>query len=307
MDYQYRFTVFTSCYNSERFIHRVFESLDSQTFRDFEWLVIDDASSDRTVQIIRDYIKTAKFPVQFIERKENKMLSENVNLGVELARGELMVFAGHDDRFDPEALEVFDSTWTKYGNENISGIWCLCRDQHNNLHGNEFPEPVIISNYFDLFKKYIYRKERFGCTRTEVLKQFPNDTAKSVFIPEDVLWGSIALRYQTIYMNRILRTYYIEDGNPVSLAKSPRSRYADGIFYSYSVWVNRFIERLKPNFWFKLRIYSAYCFYAVLANIKYKKAVAAIESKCKKLVVLLIFPAIISGFKVIRLFKKLDK
>ena len=66
MSFKYRFTIFTPCYNSEKFIHRVIESLESQTFNDFEWLVINDASTDSTAKILDEYASKAKFPVRVI-------------------------------------------------------------------------------------------------------------------------------------------------------------------------------------------------------------------------------------------------
>jgi hypothetical protein len=59
------------------------------------------------------------------------MLSNNFNRAFEMAQGELMVFAGHDDRFFPETLKVFDDVWKQYGSDKISGIKCLCQDQKN--------------------------------------------------------------------------------------------------------------------------------------------------------------------------------
>jgi len=199
MEFNYRFTVFTSCYNSSRFIHRVFESLESQSFRDFEWLVIDDASTDNTKELIKEYIKTAKFPVNFIEQEENQMLTKNMNLGFKLAKGELMVFAGHDDRIMPEALEVFNNVWEKYGNNKTSGIFCLCQDQNGSLIGKKFPEDIMISDYFTITYKLKNDREKFGCTRTDVLREFLFDTEIDRYIPESLLWGKIGMKYNTIY------------------------------------------------------------------------------------------------------------
>jgi glycosyltransferase involved in cell wall biosynthesis len=289
--FKYRFTIFTSCYNSARFINRVYESLESQTFKNFEWLVIDDASEDNTRDIIRHYIKTASFPINFIEQPTNQMLTKNLNLGIELARGELMVLAGHDDRFDPETLEIFNDIWEELGNEKIAGIWCLCRDQNNNILGNDFSESVLISNYLEIFCKYIYRKEWFGCTRTAVLRQFPLDTSKLRYIPEDVLWGNIALYFNTIYVNKVLRTYYIESDNPDALTKSSRNRFADGIYYSYSQWINKFFYKLNARPFFRLKFLFAFSFYAVLNGIGIAQAIHEIDKPAYKMIVSILYPA----------------
>ncbi len=175
MDYQYRFTVFTPCYNSTRFLNRVFESLEGQTFRNFEWLVINDASTDGTDELIKEFIKIANFPINYINLGKNQMVSANINLSFQEAKGELFIFAGHDDRIMFDALEEFDKIWTLHGNEQLSGIKCLCQDQNGRLVGKKFPSDLLVSDYFTIFYKLKNDREKFGCTRTSVLREFPFD------------------------------------------------------------------------------------------------------------------------------------
>ena len=61
MNSKYKFTIFTSCYNSEKFIHRLYDSLKAQSFKNFEWLIIDDFSDDSTKSIIES-IERSEFP-----------------------------------------------------------------------------------------------------------------------------------------------------------------------------------------------------------------------------------------------------
>ncbi|MCE2923619.1 MAG: glycosyltransferase family 2 protein, partial [Roseomonas sp.] len=60
------FTVFTPSYNRAHTIHRVYESLQQQTFRDFEWLVVDDGSTDNTKSIVEAWKKEAPFPIRYV-------------------------------------------------------------------------------------------------------------------------------------------------------------------------------------------------------------------------------------------------
>lgn len=66
-----KFTVFTPVYNRRDKIHRVWDSLRSQTFRDFEWIVVDDGSTDNVMEILAIYKNEADFPVTIL-RQENK-------------------------------------------------------------------------------------------------------------------------------------------------------------------------------------------------------------------------------------------
>ncbi len=287
--FKYRFTIFTPCYNSEKFIHRVFESVCSQTFTDFEWLIVNDASSDNTLKILEEYKSKVDFPIRIISNSENKMLYYNFNLAFDEAQGELMVFAGHDDRFDADTLETFDKVWSEYGNKSISGIWCTCRDQHSNLVGNPLPETISVSNYFDMFLSYIYRKERFGCTRTDILRncKFDIDNHR---IGESFLWEKIGMEYQTIYLNKILRTYYIEPEVAGALTKRTRKQIALPTFLSFLDWNNDYIFKFKKYPLFQLRIMFALLLYGKIANIRFFDILSQLKFKKTYLIYFLLYP-----------------
>ena len=112
--YKYKFTFFTPCYNAAPFIHRVFKTLDSQTYRNFEWIVINDASTDNTADLIREYIKNVDFPVKFFDLKKNQMLAANYNLAFENTEGELFFLHDHDDEFVPTVLEDVLKLYEQY-------------------------------------------------------------------------------------------------------------------------------------------------------------------------------------------------
>ncbi len=290
--YKYRFTIFTPCYNSAKFIHRVIESLESQQFKNFEWLVINDASKDNTHEIIEAYRSKASFDIQYYNLAKNQMLSNNFNMAFEKAQGELFVIAGHDDAFDADTLKVFDETWDQYGAENIAGIWCRCRDQHGKPVGNEFPKPVIVSNYFTLFMDYIYTQERFGCTRTEVLRRFPFDTSESQYISEGTMWGKIGLAYNTIYLNTILRTYFIEESNTAAMTKSGRSKYAGASYHEHSLWVNEFLSKINGHYKHKLRHHFGLVFYGLLSGKGFLKIIKNVKPVGSKFICVTMYPAV---------------
>lgn len=57
----YKFTVFTPCYNGEKTIHRVFESMNAQTYTNWEWIIINDGSTDNSDCVIKELIAESKW------------------------------------------------------------------------------------------------------------------------------------------------------------------------------------------------------------------------------------------------------
>ena len=95
-------SVIIPCYNYGRYLARAVDSVLSQTFSDFELLVVDDASTDDTALVAQGYADRKL--LRLIRRKQNKGLSAARNLGMENATGEYLVFLDADDTIAPEKL-----------------------------------------------------------------------------------------------------------------------------------------------------------------------------------------------------------
>lgn len=91
------------CYNSERFLEETLKSIEDQTFRDWELIVINDGSSDSTETII-DRFKARGFPISY-HYQENKGLGYSRNRALELSGGDYIAFIDHDDMWLPGKLE----------------------------------------------------------------------------------------------------------------------------------------------------------------------------------------------------------
>jgi glycosyltransferase involved in cell wall biosynthesis len=89
-------------YNHEQFIGQALESVFSQTFRDFELIVVNDGSPDDTEEVLRPHIESGK--IQYI-RQENQGVAAARNRGAAEARGEYLAFLDDDDCWPPDKLE----------------------------------------------------------------------------------------------------------------------------------------------------------------------------------------------------------
>lgn len=214
MSYDYLFTVFTPTYNRAATLPRVCESLKAQTFRDFEWLIVDDGSTDNTREIVEAWQAEADFPIRYIYQ-ENQGKPAAYNRAVPQARGELFLFIDSDDACLPQALERLKYHWDRIPADQrgqFSAVTALCKDQHGRLCGEKFPRDILDSDSLEMYMKYRTPGEKWGFQRTDVLREFPFPVLAERFVPESVVWLALSRKYKTRFVNEVLRIYYINDG-----------------------------------------------------------------------------------------------
>lgn len=90
-------------YNGEKFIRDALDSLLAQTYTDFELIISDNASTDVTEKICREYA-TKDSRVHYIRQGENIGATENFKFVLQMARGEYFMWAAHDDRWHPDFI-----------------------------------------------------------------------------------------------------------------------------------------------------------------------------------------------------------
>lgn len=229
--WKYRFTVFTATFNRAHTLTRVYDSLKQQTFRDFEWLVIDNGSQDKTQKLIKTWQKENLFPIRLYFRQVNEHRKVAFNQGVKEAEGELFLNWDSDDEAVPNALEIFDRHWQNIpDNEKawFSGVSALCVDQTGKLVGSRFPKDTFDSDFFTLRYRFNLKCEKWGFQRTDVLRRFPFPENVQGLVPESVVWSAISQNYKTRFVNDILRIFYINAGESVMTSSNPR-KDSDGL------------------------------------------------------------------------------
>lgn len=114
-------TVFTPTYNRAHTLKRLYESLCTQTCDDFEWLVIDDGSTDFTKELIDGFIRQNRLPIRYIY-KENGGLHTGYNTAYDNITTELNVCIDSDDFMPEDAVEIIVNTWREKGNNKYLGL-----------------------------------------------------------------------------------------------------------------------------------------------------------------------------------------
>jgi glycosyltransferase involved in cell wall biosynthesis len=209
-----RFTVFTPTFNRRHLLHRVTDSLEAQTHRDFEWILVDDGSTDDTRDWAEAYIRQAPFPARLIVNPVNSGKHVSWNRAVEMAQGEMFVVADSDDGFAPDALEQFESIWLGIAEPErarFSGVSVLCKDSETGRPiGDPFPASPLDTDELQLRYVLKSRGERWGCVRTALLRERPFPEAKGSHFAEDYIWMQLARHYKVRCVNVPLRIFFDE-------------------------------------------------------------------------------------------------
>jgi glycosyltransferase involved in cell wall biosynthesis len=217
------FTVFTPTYNRVHYLLHVYESLKKQTNKDFEWLIVDDGSSDGTNDFVGQWKQEGLLTIRyFYQRNQGKHVA--FNLGVVEAQGELFLTLDSDDTCIPSALERFDYHWQgiSVAERNLfSGVTCLCMDAVGKIVGTRFPAAVMDADPITLSMRHRVVGEKWGFHRTEILRQYPFPTFRSErYVPEGLVWNRIGRKYKMRYIDEPLRVYdYLPDGITASMTR----------------------------------------------------------------------------------------
>ena len=103
-------TIFTPTYNRAYTLPRLYKSLCQQTAQDFEWLVVDDGSTDETQMLFNTWLEEGKIPIRYIT-KENGGKPSAYNIAAKEAKGELFLCVDSDDYLVDNAVEKVLNNW----------------------------------------------------------------------------------------------------------------------------------------------------------------------------------------------------
>lgn len=245
-----KITVFTPTYNRGWIIEALYRSLQRQTKNDFEWLVIDDGSTDNTEELFAKWVKeNNSFSIRYY-KQENKGLIRTFNRGIELAEGEYLSKIDSDDYVIDEYIENILSwinTLTTINRKNkiyaVAGI--KGRDSSVPLKGSfpHIPKEGFL-DATDLERKiYNLDGDMSEAWSVDVLRKYKLPVWDSEkFAPEQIAFYQIALDgYKIRWFNKIIQICeYQEDGltkNSWNLVKENPMGYA--MMYNQHIFLRK--------------------------------------------------------------------
>lgn len=237
-----KLTIFTPTYNRAYSLTRLYESLLRQKNHNFEWLIVDDGSSDNTEEIIENLIK-APHPFEIRYIKQNHMGKPSAqNLALDMAKGEFFITCDSNKYMDEQSVEnIVHMAQTIQEEPALCGVGGYRADFSGKIYGGEMllegGEYIDCSNLER--EKYHLTGDKATAFRTEVLKNykspiFPGET----FITEGIWLTKMAYDGYKIRWFPVILCYgeYEKNGLTASGANSYKGHYEN--FYGFLAFIN---------------------------------------------------------------------
>lgn len=206
-------TIVTPSYNRANILTALYQSLLAQTVKDFDWLIVDDGSTDNTREVTEGFIAENKIPIRYLY-KENGGKHSALNVAFREVQSELLFIVDSDDVLTPDAIETILRDWEAVRDKNLCGISYLRGYDPARVIGDQHPQDHAIDNFINLRYNKGIDGDKAEVWRTECLRnfQFPEYPGER-FISESVAWIYLAKKWDMLMVNKIIYiTEYLEGG-----------------------------------------------------------------------------------------------
>src|SRR5690606_25281632 len=164
-------TVFTPTYNRAYTLHKCYESLLRQTNKNFEWLVVDDGSTDDTRELVYKWIDENKIKIRYLYQ-ENQGVSKAHETAIYNINTELNICIDSDDYMPDDAVEIILAFWEENGSDEFAGIIGLDKYPNGELIGDRFPDNLKVSSFADVFELHKIKGDKKSVNRTALAKKY---------------------------------------------------------------------------------------------------------------------------------------
>ena len=237
-----KLTVLTPTYNRADRLEKLFLSLKTQSVQDFEWVVVDDGSSDNTGKQVVAWMQNAPFPIVYIYKK-NGGKHTALNLGISKIVSELTFIVDSDDWLTENAVDIILSYHDKYKEriekEKICGFSFLRAFSDGSVNTRAFPVDEAVDTYRQQRINNHLLGDKAEVFYTNILKQFPFEEFEGEkFFPEDAVWLKMSGPYKVVHINKVI--YYSEylEGGLTKAGRKMKIRSPYGMMYRSAVFLN---------------------------------------------------------------------
>lgn len=222
-------------YNREPTLARAIDSVLRQDFEDWELVVVDDGSTDRTLELLKGYTDPR---VRVVRHERNKGACAAQNTGLDWARGQWVTMLGSDDELTRDALSSILGVAER--DPSIDAVTCNCVDS---VTGELTGRGLERDQYLDFGRMVrVCSGEHWGLTKRSLI----GDRRLNELIPtENVLWYRVGARARRFYLHRSLRVYHTEGSDRLSVADARGDMEQRKIAYRHMLEEPEYLAVLK--------------------------------------------------------------
>lgn len=259
-------TIITPTFNRERTLKACYDSIAAQTCRDFQWIIIDDGSTDNTPELIEELKKDGAVEFEYYT-KENGGKHTALNASHKYIKGKFVTVLDSDDTLLLDAVETILNEWKKYENENDVNVLYFYRCDKNGNPLCYVKHPNVITKTYKV-RRYSNVKSRDCCDvfKTEAFIKYPFPVFPGErFIGEGAAHMNIELSGKGVYIDKaVYECEYLPDGLTMA-GRKLRINNPLGGKYNANVYMNRCLPLFT-----RLKYSLLYNCYSAFASISLK-------------------------------------
>jgi len=266
-------TVFTPTYNRKEKLHNLYLSLLNQFNCDFEWLIVDDGSTDGTKEFIEDIRTNSKIDINYYY-KNNGGKQSAYNFALDKMKGDIFLCIDSDDIFNDDVLKIISKDFENLDN-NIAGIMYLQGNINvkDKIIGSEFPQNGFIDTYYNIYNIHKVSGDKLIVLKSDVAKEYYFPIMENEkFIPEALIFNRISKDYKFKCFNKIMAfKEYLDDG------------YSNNYFNLVKKNPNGNLLYFKELYDFKKSFYNVYGYilFSIYASKRFKDIINNHSAKLK--------------------------
>lgn len=228
------FTIAITSYNAEKYLQACLESVLNQSFKDFEILIVDDASTDNTLQIIKEYAKKNKNVRSYVNKK-NLGVGGNKQKCLELAQGKFIYFLDSDDKMIEDFLQ---KTYDQIAGKDINKFLGMKTSRRviNERKNTDFIEP---SPYYKIFNIKLVKD--YGAKILTIRRN--EDFLFEIFIDTMILYHN----YQTLEDCSIISYIWYSRQDRTSLSSTNNKKSNNYVVFKCYKYVEKHLRYLKKT------------------------------------------------------------
>lgn len=251
-------SIVTPTYNRGYLLDNCYKSLQNQTDKRFEWIIIDDGSTDDTRERVTEY--HPDFPLKYVY-KENGGKHTALNASHNYVQGKYVLILDSDDYLVDDAIEQVITGWNTYDMNPEIGMVIWLKGETVDDPSCKVEDEYIPVDFMRCRRTILHSNDCCEVIRSELFKMYPFPVFEDEkFIAEGALWNRVSFTHKCVYINSVIYIAHYLDGGLSKLGRPLRIHNPRGGMYNANLSMdvkNYFAGRIKNGL-----LYTSYGFFA---------------------------------------------